>query len=192
MGGCAHLLRWWQIMNLLYEIYHLVKGDSLYILKRRGLKIGKNFYYGFGSIIDPDNCWHITIGDNVNFAPRVHVIAHDASTKLFLNYTKIGKVTIGNTVFIGASSIILPGVTIGHEVVIGAGSVVSCDIPSRSVAYGNPAKVISTIDDFITKKRSEMGIYPCFGNEYTRNGKVNSDKKREMNELMKDRFGYVV
>ena len=82
-------------MGLLYKLVQLIRGDSLYILKKRGLKIGKHFFYGTGSIIDPDCCWHITIGDNVTLSPRVHIIAHDASTKLFLNYTKIGKISIG-------------------------------------------------------------------------------------------------
>jgi acetyltransferase-like isoleucine patch superfamily enzyme len=50
-------------------------------------------------IIDYSHYWHITIGENVTIAPRVHILAHDASTKLHLGYTKIGKVDIGNNNF---------------------------------------------------------------------------------------------
>jgi len=95
-------------------------------------------------------------------------------------------------VFIGASSIILPGVTIGDDVVIGAGSIVTSDIPARSVAFGVPAKIAGTIDDFIFRKQNEMKIYPCFTDEYTLTKRLSSDKKDEMNKLMKDKFGYVV
>ncbi len=161
-------------------------------LKKQGLVVGKNFQMLHEVDIDWHHCWHITIGNDVTLAPRVQILAHDASTKFYLNYTKIGKVTIGNRVFIGAVSIILPGVTIGDDVVIGAGSVVAHDIPSRSVAAGNPAKVIGTIDDFLARKRGEMKIYPLFGEEFTNRMRVTNDMKHGMNERMKDRYGYII
>lgn len=107
-----------------------------------GLTVGKNFSRQEKTLIDQSHCWLITIGDDVTLAPRVHILAHDASTKKALGYTRIGVVNIGNNVFIGASSTILPGISIGNNVVIGANSVVSRDIPDDSVAIGNPAKVI--------------------------------------------------
>lgn len=60
-----------------------------------------------------------------------------------LEYAK--PITVGNDVWIGAGVSVLPGVTIGDNCVIGAGSVVSKDIPSNSVAVGNPCKVIKSI-----------------------------------------------
>ena len=50
-------------------------------------------------ILDPSHCWMIEIGDDVTMAPRVHVLCHDASTKVHLGYTKIGKVKIGKTMY---------------------------------------------------------------------------------------------
>jgi acetyltransferase-like isoleucine patch superfamily enzyme len=55
-------------------------------------------------------------------------------------------VTIGRNVWIGSRAMILPGVVIGDHAVIGAGSIVTKSIPARSVAVGNPAKVIKTFD----------------------------------------------
>jgi maltose O-acetyltransferase len=158
----------------------------------KGLVVGKNFYIGDEVIIDSSHIWHIEIGDDVTLAPRVHILAHDASTKMHLNYTRIGKVKIGNRVFIGASSIILPGVTIGNNVIIGAGSLVSRDIPDGNVAVGNPAKPICTIDDFLSKKRDEMNGVPCFGKEYTIKKNVTAGMKNEMNQRMKDNIGYII
>jgi maltose O-acetyltransferase len=124
----------------------------------------------------------VTIGDDVTFSGGggVRIIAHDASTRTHLNYTRIGKVNIGNRVYIGGGSSILPGVTIGDDVIIGAGSIVTRDIPRGSVACGNPAKIIKTIDEFIAVKKKEMQTYPRFEKEY-----INETKK------MKDRIGYI-
>lgn len=88
--------------------FYIKTGRVLSKLKRRGLVVGKNFDIMDGVVIDSSHCWHITIGNNVTLAPNVQIIAHDASTKKFINYTKIGKVEIGNNVFIGMSSIIMP------------------------------------------------------------------------------------
>lgn len=67
-----------------------------------GLAIGKNAAIMGEVILDPGHCWLIEIGDNVTIAPRVHILAHDASTRREHGYAKIGRVTIGNNVFIGA------------------------------------------------------------------------------------------
>lgn len=161
-------------------------------LKDRGLKVGKNLTLLQEVIIDETHCWHITIGDNVTIAPRVHILAHDASTKTHLGYTKIGKVSIGDRVFIGASSIIMPGVEIGDDAIIGAGSVVTKDVPKGSVAAGNPARVLMSTQVFLLKKEEEMKRYPLFDEAYTMRGNVTDEKKKQMNDLMEKRYGYIV
>lgn len=179
--------------DVLRKIYHrFFRHDPLEELIKRGLVIGKNFNMLHGVIIDYSHTWHIEIGDDVTLAPCVHILAHDASTKIHLNYARIGKVKIGNRVFIGAGSIILPGVTIGSDVVVGAGSVISRDIPDGQVVAGNPARIICTIDDFLQRKRNEMEVYPCFGDEYTIRKNVTPDMKNEMNTKMKDKIGFII
>lgn len=144
------------------------RGDvDLEKLKKRGLKVGNNFKMIGQCLIDPSHCWHIEIGDNVVFAPRVHILAHDASMGVFLGYTKIANVRIGNNVFLGASVTVLPGVTIGDNVVVGAGSIVTKDIPENSVAVGNPARVVSTLQDFLAKEKQMMHDQNTFDDEYT-------------------------
>lgn len=59
-------------------------------LIKKGLIIGENVFINFGCIIDESSCWLIEIGNNVTFAPNVHILAHDASTKKELGYTKLG------------------------------------------------------------------------------------------------------
>lgn len=125
-------------------------------LVKMGLTVGRNFSRQKGCIIDDSHCWLITIGNNVTLASRVCILAHDASTKMFLNYTKIGLVEIGNNVFIGAGSIILPNVKIGNNVIIGAGSIVTKDIPDNSLVVGNPAKIIGSTSEYIDKNKELM------------------------------------
>jgi len=179
--------------SILRKIYHRIfRRDSVKDHIKRGIVVGKKFHMLEEVKIDYSHTWHVQIGDDVTLAPRVHILAHDASTKMHLNYARIGKVKIGNRVFVGASSIILPGVTIGNDVVIGAGSVVSRDIPDGHVAAGNPAKLICTIDEFLSKRRKEMEVCPCFGEEYTMRNNVTAEMKDEMNQRMKDKIGYIV
>ena len=183
-------------MNLLRKwLRRLVNWLDEVTLKKRirdGLVVGRNFTMRDEVILDYSHPWHIEIGDDVTLAPRVHILAHDASMKKALNGVRIGKVTIGNRVFIGAGSIILPGVMIGDDVIIGAGSVVSRDIPASRVAAGNPARILCTLDAFLRRKHVEMQRVPCFGEAYTGRKKVTPAMKREMNALMKDRIGYGV
>lgn len=145
-------------MQIIRRILAYLRGEPQHLNKliKRGLKIGKNFNRMSGVTIDASHCYHISIGDNVTLAPRVHILAHDSSTYLFFGKTRAANVTIGNDVFVGAGSIILPGVHIGNRVIIGAGSIVTKDIPDNSVAAGNPAKVICSIDSYLEKEKAKM------------------------------------
>jgi maltose O-acetyltransferase len=181
------------LMSRLRELKNLLfRDDPVARHRRAGAVIGERVNIQGGVVIDPSHACHIEIGDDVTLATRVHILAHDASTKRYLGFTRLGKVKIGNRVFIGGLSIILPGVAIGDDVVIGAGSVVCRDIPSGSVAAGNPAKVICSIQDFLDRRKKEMEIYPRFGIEYTDEVDVNHKLGGEMNQAMKDRFGYIL
>lgn len=173
-------------------LYRLRADYTTEKLVSMGLQVGSNFKRLNGVILDPGHCWLITIGDNVTMAPRVHVLAHDASTKTHLGYTKIGRVNIGDNVFIGASTIILPGVTIGDDVIIGANSTVTHDIPSGSVAAGCPAKVICSTNDYLEKEKQRMESAPCYDESYTLGGGITADRKKQQRDELKDRIGFVV
>ena len=164
-----------------------IKGEQdLDKLIRRGLVVGTGFTRMGGVIIDPSHCWHITIGDNVTLAPRVHILAHDASAKVFLGYTRVENTRIGNNVFIGAGAIVLPGVTIGNNVVIGAGSVVSQDIPEDSVAVGNPARVVKALSTYLEENKQRMSSETVFGEKFTlRNEGFGEEERKTLVEACK-------
>ncbi len=180
------------MMSLISKLKALIKGEqNLDKLTKRGLVIGKNFTRMEGVIIDPSHCWHITIGDNVVLAPRVHILAHDASTGFFLGFTRVANTKVGNNVFVGAGSIILPGVTIGDNVIIGAGSVVTKDIPSDSVAVGNPAHVVKALEAFLNEKKQCMSSENVFGEDFTlRNESFGEYQKRCLLEAC-EKHGFI-
>lgn len=112
------------------------------------IRIGENFYANYDCII-LDTC-EVIIGDNVLLGPRVGIYTaghpvDPATRNLGLEYGK--PVRIGNNVWIGAHTIVNPGVVIGDNVVIGSGSVVTRDIPDNVVAVGNPCRVLRSVTD---------------------------------------------
>lgn len=164
-------------------------GYDLYTLIKRGLKVGRNFTLQPDCYIDYSHCWLISIGDNVTFAPRVHVIAHDGSMRKFTGHIKVGVVEIGNKVFVGNDSMILPGVKIGDNVIIGAGSVVTKDVPSGCVYAGNPAKYICKTEEYLAKINDQMDKFPVFGKEYTLERGITDEQKEEMKIRLKKAGG---
>lgn len=105
----------------------------------------------------------IYIGNNVRIASDVCFITHDVVHNMINNLPeekrnrkiakeKVGRITIGNNVFIGANTTLLYDVCIGDNVIIGAGSLVNKDIQSGVVAAGVPCKVIGSFDDFVNKR----------------------------------------
>ena len=153
------------------------------ILIQKGMVVGENFFRGKNVEIDYDFCWLIEFGNNVTLAPGVRVLAHDASIRRFLGYTRIGVVEIGDNVFVGADSIILPGVRMGSNIIVGAGSVVTSDLESNYVYAGNPAKKIYKMEEYLTKYQNVKNIYK--ENETFKNDKLTLDKKLEIKRQIK-------
>src|SRR5690554_6001525 len=149
-----------KIVKIIKSIYYkyLQSFKPIKYAKKLGVNFGKNFHV-FGKVYYGSEPWIISIGDNVYITNDVKFLTHDGGTLIFrdlypdLEITK--PITIGNNVFIGINSVILPGVKIGNNVVIGACSVVTKDVPDNSVVAGNPARIIKTSDDYLEKLRRE-------------------------------------
>lgn len=160
--------------------------------KAHGFTHGKNFHYNSGYPIDGNWPWLISVGDDVTLATGVKLLAHDASTAMTGVRTKIGLVQVGNCVFIGANTIVLPNVRIGDNVVIGAGSVVTKDVPSNSVYGGNPAEFICTFEAYCQKHQNDQQTHPTFHQHTWQEWPLVSEQERmEMKERLKDTFGYL-
>ena len=127
------------------------------IWKERGVQFGDNFD-GPDSIIDYCYGHLVTIGNNVTISGTT-ILAHDGSTKKALGYVRVAPVVIGDDVFIGYGSIVLPGVHIGNKVIVGAGTIVSKDIPDNCVVvqgHESTYRIISTYDEYMDREKRRM------------------------------------
>src|SRR5215469_17418371 len=126
-----------------------IKGN-LFALRRLGVTVGEGSRIYTRSFSGEP--WLVSIGDRVTVAPGVDFITHDASSWLLRDEKgrryRYARIAVGNDVFIGANSTILPGVRIGNRVVVAAGSVVNRSIPDNCVVGGVPARFLRTFDEF--------------------------------------------
>ena len=143
--------------NLLDELLGS-RGRNVWISAPFFVDYGDNIHIGDNCEINMNcvflDCNKITIGDNCGIGPNVQIYAvthpidpierlsdnDDGSFPFWRSST--APVTLGNNVWIGGGSVILPGVTIGSNTTIGAGSVVTKSIPDNCLAVGNPCKVV--------------------------------------------------
>ncbi len=134
----------------------LSRKDPIRYARKIGVNIGEN-----NRIV---SCRHgmfgtepylVSIGNNCLFSGDIKFLTHDGSLHVFRKeYPKAfiyKQIKIGDNVFLGYRTIIMPGVKIGDNVVIGAGSVVTKDIPDNCVAAGVPAKILKTLDEYKEK-----------------------------------------
>jgi hypothetical protein len=99
--------------------------------------------------------WLISIGQRVTVSSEVQFLTHDGIGWLYEDEQgrryRYAPITVGDDVFIGYGSIILPGVQIGSRAVVGAGSVVTRDVPDGAVVGGNPARPLTTYDELMSR-----------------------------------------
>lgn len=112
------------------------------------IEIGENFFANYNfTVLDVGK---VRIGENVQVAPNVSIYTaghpvHPESRNSGYEYGI--DITIGDNVWIGGNTCIMPGVTVGNNVVIGAGSVVTKDLPDDVIAAGNPCRIIRKITE---------------------------------------------
>lgn len=143
------------IIKRLISIYQK-KTNPINYARKIGVSIGKNCKL-HGSPNWGSEPWLISIGDYSEVSFECAFVTHDGAVGVirreekYKKVIKFGRITIGENVFIGARSTILPGVTIGNRAIIAAGSIVSKSIPAGEVWGGVPAHFIMTTDEYAEK-----------------------------------------
>jgi acetyltransferase-like isoleucine patch superfamily enzyme len=134
--------------------------------------MGENCYIlPTANIPDPA---YVRMGNNVMLSV-CNLLGHDGSIRMLnIAYNKkldrVGKIDIGNNVFIGHGAIVLPNVSIGNNVIVGAGSLVTKSIPDGKIVGGVPAKVIGDTESFVDKLEEYTNDLPWVDIIKTRNG----------------------
>lgn len=128
-------------------------------LDAAGVKMGADCFISPQAYFDRIKSNMIEIGDNCMITRGCMILSHTDAfmggrRKIWTGKREFKKVKIGNNVYIGVDTVVMPGVTIGDNVVIGAKSLVNDDIPPNSVALGVPARVVRPLDvDELRKQR---------------------------------------
>ncbi|HOP10874.1 MAG TPA: acyltransferase [Oscillospiraceae bacterium] len=141
-------------------IYRKFVGELHWAIKN-GLICGENVTV-MGRTTFGSEPYLITLKDHVRISENVTFINHDGGTwafrhmKKYQNIKKFGTIIIGEYSFIGACSVIMPGVEIGQNCVIGAGSIVTKSIPDNTVVAGVPARKICSTEEYAEKCAKKM------------------------------------
>ncbi|MFO7167189.1 MAG: acyltransferase [Chloroflexota bacterium] len=123
-------------------------------LRALGAQIGHNVYFGPDVYIERDFAPLLTIEDDVVLARGVCVLLHDSSLNNVAGEAlKFGTVTLRRRCYIGANTTILCGVEVGEEAIVGACSLVTASVPGGTVAFGQPARNVGTVQELIEKHR---------------------------------------
>lgn len=161
-----------------YRILKAVKGP-VYASRALGCTVGEGCRI-LSKIVTTEP-WLVTVGDRVTISSNVTLVTHDGSGWLVSDERgrrfRYAPVTIGSDVFVGTGAIIMPGVKIGDRCVIGAGSVVTKSVPDGVVVAGNPARPVSTWEDFTARVATWPTEADKVGDDYR--ARVDSIRERE-------------
>lgn len=136
-------------------------------LKRRGgfHAIGDDCQIQMNVVVT-DPC-HVRLGNNVHLTGCT-LFGHDGSVKMLSKMSgkvldRVGRIDIGDNVFVGHQAIIMPGVTIGPNAIVGVGALVTRDVPPNSIVGGCPARVIGQLDAYLARCEADTARLPWAG-----------------------------
>lgn len=144
------------LIKLLYSIVNQKITPPYEYAKKIGVNIGLDCF------VPDKNCWPsepylVTIGNHCQITVGARLFTHGGGHVVrdqYPEFDTFGKIVIGDWVYIGNNSLVMPGVSIGNNVLVAAGSVVTKSVPSGVVVAGNPARIICTIEEYLEKNKA--------------------------------------
>lgn len=132
-------------------------------LRQLGMRIGSQVNLPASTWVDVAHCFLIAIGDRCTFGDECLILAHDAQMDEFLDAGRVGRVEIHDQCDFGPRCVILCDVEVGPRTVVGPASVVVSTLPPDSYCAGAPARVVSSLADYLATHRAGMAtraVYP--------------------------------
>lgn len=123
-------------MNIIKNLRPLLLNLRVFYLQSRGVNISSSARVSFKAKIDFTNPRGVHIKEGAYIATGALILSHDFVRSLHAD------TVIGNNSFIGAHSVIMPGIIIGNNSIVAAGAVVTKNVQSNCIVAGNPAKII--------------------------------------------------
>lgn len=161
------------------RIYWKFFASPIKYARHIGVTIGENNFIGKDHWSSEP--YLITVGNNCQLTD-CKIFTHGGGNcvrSIHPDFDLFGRVTIGDWVYIGTHSLIMPGVTIGNNVLVAAGSVVTKSIPADMVVGGNPAKIICTVKEYYERNKHW---------DLHTKGLAASDKKKVLQSLQPEMF----
>lgn len=156
------------VKKIIRKIQYILANSSnerkIKYLRKQGCKIGEGSQI-IGHTADfGTEPYLIVIGDLCLISAGAKFFTHDGGVSVLNNlncfgevpHDKMGRIEVGNNVYIGTNAMICPGVQIGNNCVIGAGAIVTKNIPDNCVCVGVPAKIISTLDEYYERAKDKV------------------------------------
>lgn len=130
---------------------------------------------------------YIKMGNNVRLS-SCHLFVHDGVINMLMKaypvkIDAVGKIEIGNNVFVGHGATVLRNVVVGDNVVIAAGALVANDVPSNSVVGGIPAKFICKTEELVAKLQNESIELPWYQLIQSREGGYDPIMEKELHKI---------
>ncbi len=155
-----------KLLNKLYEAYISSFGDyekkRCWLIKK-GAKIGEGTKINARLDAFGTEPYLVEVGKDCLFAFGIKFLTHDGGIKVLNSLNKfekkcdkVGRIVVGNNVYIGMDAFIMPNVTIGDNCIIGAKAVVTKDVPANSVYAGVPARKICDLDEYYEKVKDSV------------------------------------
>lgn len=150
-------------INPVFKLYHLIPQKvcrnngrvpwpvhkTSLVLHHKKIEVGSDSCPGLNIGCYVQGKGGIKIGKNLRMGPNVGLISANHSLENYDVWEASSPIEIGDNVWIGMNSVVMPGVKIGDNVVIGACSVVSKDIPSNCIAVGTPCRVVKAKEPYV-------------------------------------------
>jgi maltose O-acetyltransferase len=160
------------------------------VLKAAGMKIGRDVTLPASTWVDAPHAYLISIGDRCSLGEECLLLAHDAQMDEFLDAGRLGRIVIHEDSHLGPRVSVLPGVEIGPRTIVLPHAVVVKTLPPETVCGGNPAKVVSTLEDYLAGHQRDRETLPSLSRARYEEKAQTEKGRAELAEMMA-RGGYI-